>query len=90
MKSGIISSFNRERGMGTILVEAAICERYFFYDNKIVDGRQPTVGAKVLFHVSNKEPQPGQLRYAEGITVLPYQTKAEVFTISVLKAGGAE
>ncbi len=87
MKRGIITSFNRERGMGTILVEAVICERYFFYANRIVGGPQPTVGAQILFHVSNKQPRPGQLSYAEGITVLPDE-KAEIFTTDVLKAGG--
>jgi hypothetical protein len=88
MKSGIISSWNEERGMGTILVEAVICERYFFYANKVVDGPQPTVGARVLFYVSNKQPRPGGLPYAEGIVIR--STNAEVFTTGVLNAGGAK
>ncbi len=70
MKSGIVASWNEEKGFGTILVPSVVGERYFFYANKIIGGPQPTVGARVFFHQSSKPVRPGQIPYAEGIVVV--------------------
>ena len=87
MKVGIITSYNPEKTVGTIFVNSTIGERYFFYGSKVVAGPQPTVGAKVVFSVSPRQPRPGQLPIAVNITVVPKD--ADIAALKTLNQEGS-
>jgi cold shock CspA family protein len=70
MKTGTVTSYNAEKGVGVIYVNSVVGEQYFFYTNHIVSG-QPSVGSQVIFKVSIKKSKPGQFPYAAQIIVLP-------------------
>ena len=71
MKTGVVTQFHADKGVGTIYVPSVVGERYFFYQNKIVAGPMPRPGSKVMFYVSStKIPKPGRLPYAENIIVM--------------------
>jgi hypothetical protein len=74
MKTGIVTQFNEERGIGVIYVPSEIGERYFFYGTRIIAGPQPKAGDQAMFSVSPRAPRPGQLPYAEKITIMPKPT----------------
>ena len=65
MKMGIISSWNKEKFVGTIIDRSVNPPgRYFLFGSRIVSGPEPYLGAQVKFEVAERPPAPGKLPVA--------------------------
>jgi hypothetical protein len=71
MKTGIISSWNKEKFVGTILDRSTNPPgRYFLFGSRIMSGPEPYPGALVKFEVDERPPLPGKLPVATHAEIL--------------------
>jgi hypothetical protein len=75
MKVGTISSWNKEKFVGTIIDRSVDPpQRYFLFGSRILLGPEPFLGAQVTFDVSERQPQPGKLPVAVHVVVCEVQS----------------
>jgi hypothetical protein len=68
MKLGIITSWNRGRGCGTIV--SGNNERYFLWSSKVISGPEPDFNYTVQFDIDPRPVKLGRLPFACNVTVL--------------------
>jgi hypothetical protein len=70
-KQGVINSWNPTKNIGTIICrESNPPQRYFLFGSRVVNGPEPTLNARVVFDISERNPLPGRLPVAVRVEIV--------------------
>lgn len=70
-KQGLISSWNKEKFVGTIICrDVNPVERYFLFGSRVISGPEPQINSLVMFDPDPRPPLPGKLPVAIHVEVL--------------------